>query len=67
MVVGERVEVNGLRGTVIKVRFDSRLEPIYTIDLDDKEATPDGIYYARRQELTWIGYSGGTNDQIIPR
>lgn len=56
MVVGDRVEVNGERGTVIKVRFDSNNVPIYTVDLDNKQATPEGIYYARREELKWIGY-----------
>ena len=38
-------------GLIIKIRFDDRNEPIFTVSLDDCMATPDGLYYARRHEL----------------
>lgn len=41
-------------GTVIKIREDDRGEPIYTVDMDDKLATADGIYYARGSELMFL-------------
>jgi hypothetical protein len=38
-------------GTIIKVRHDSFGRAIYTVDLDDKQATPTGIYWGREEEL----------------
>jgi hypothetical protein len=29
-------------------------DPLYTIFLENNKATPDGIFYARRQELSWV-------------
>lgn len=59
MTTGEWVEVIGIgTGVVQKIRFDDGgVRPIYTIKLDDPELTPDGLFYARREELKWRGYA----------
>jgi hypothetical protein len=38
-------------GEVAKISMDTSAVPIYTIRLDDRTLTPDGLYYARAVEL----------------
>jgi len=38
-------------GEVAKIRMDTSAIPIYTIRLDDRTLTPDGLYDARAVEL----------------
>jgi hypothetical protein len=50
---GQRVVVNGIgEGTIIKIRFDSLHQAIYTVQMDDISATYDGIFIARNVELS---------------
>ena len=50
-----QVEVIGIgTGMVINVRFDSNGRPIYTIHMDNPNATPDGLFVARTEELRRI-------------
>lgn len=53
---GKKVEIRGmgLIGWITKVRFDDAKQAIYTVLLDDPNATPDGIFYARAGELVWL-------------
>lgn len=53
---GRKVEIKGmgLMGWIPKVRFDDNGQAIYTVMLDDPKATPDGLFYARSWELTWL-------------
>jgi hypothetical protein len=50
---GNRVEIIRLKlfGVVTNVRIDSNGRAIYLVDLEDKSATPDGFYIARREEM----------------
>ncbi len=38
-------------GEVAQVRLNSSAVPIYTVRLDDRTLTPDGLYNARADEL----------------
>lgn len=63
--VGSRVQIRGTEqvGTVSKVRPDPAATEaeikfqggvIYTVELEDKTFTSDGLYYAREAELYWL-------------
>jgi hypothetical protein len=48
-----RVYLHSLQayGEVAEIRMDASAVPIYTIRLDDRTLTPDGVYHARAGEL----------------
>jgi hypothetical protein len=48
---GTTIEIHFDSGTIIKIRFDSSQRPIYTVQLDDVQATPTGIKYCREEEI----------------
>ena len=50
--LNERWQV--MTGVIIATRVDSLGRPIYIVSLDDSRATPDGLYYARLEELELI-------------
>ena len=49
--VGDRVHTDLGDGKVHRVRIDSNSNPIYTVFMDDPNATRDGILYCRNQEM----------------
>lgn len=52
---GFPVQVNGLTGKILRVRMDTPdNEPIVTVQLDNPAATPDGLYYARVEEIEFL-------------
>jgi hypothetical protein len=53
MAPDDRVRLKGIgTGFIHEIRSDARGELIYTIFLDNPNATPTGLYYARRHELS---------------
>lgn len=52
---GRKVEVKGIGvGWIARVRFDDRGGALYTVYMDDPNATADGHYIARPWELLWL-------------
>jgi len=53
MQIGDRVRITFQKesGVISRIRFDSRNNAIYTVTLDNPDATPSGIYIARDCEI----------------
>ena len=49
--VGDKVHTDLGDGKVHRVRIDNNSNPIYTVFMDDPNATRDGILYCRNQEM----------------
>lgn len=49
-----RDKSTGLTGTPVRIRWDDQMVAIYTIQLDNPMATPDGLLYAREYEVEWL-------------
>ena len=49
--VGDKVKTDLGSGKVRRVRVDSNGRPIYTVFMDDPNATSDGILYCRNEEM----------------
>ena len=67
--VGDHVMTDiGEPGTIKSIREDDRGQDIYTLDLDDPTATPDGWYVARDFELKPLDMAGAAQkfDQMNP-
>jgi hypothetical protein len=48
---GKNIGIRFCSGRILKILFDSDRRAIYTVHLDDMQATPTSIQYCREEEI----------------